>query len=64
MRITGQPVELGEWDYNKAEKLTFSKEDYPIWKKRDDIKITQNSIVEYKYVIFKGNQFSIWEDLP
>ena len=64
VRITGQPPELGSWDYNKAEKLTFSNEDYPIWKTRDNIKIPQNSTVEYKYVIFKDNQFSRWEDLP
>ena len=64
VRITGQPPELGSWDFNKAEKLTFSNEDYPIWKTRDNIKIPQNSTVEYKYVIFKDNQFSRWEDLP
>ena len=64
VRVVGGPNELGGWDVAKSEKMVFSKLDQPVWKTKENIKIMQNSTVEYKYVIFKNGIFNRWENLP
>jgi hypothetical protein len=36
----------------------------PIWKTKENIKLFQNTFLEYKYIIFKNGKFNRWEDLP
>ena len=64
IRIVGDIPELGNWDPNKAEKLITSKTDFPIWKSKENIKVKQNSEINYKYVIFQNGKFSKWEQIP
>ncbi len=64
VRVVGSPSELGSWDVNKSEKMLYSKLDTPLWKTKENIKIIQNSTVEYKYVIFKNGTLVRWENLP
>jgi len=55
---------LGNWDPEKGEKLITSKSDFPIWKSKENIKLKQNSDVNYKYVIFEHGKFLRWEEIP
>lgn len=64
IRIVGDIPELGNWDPNKSEKLITSKTDFPIWKSKENIKVKQNSEINYKYVIFQDGKFSKWEQIP
>lgn len=59
--VVGNVEDLGNWDISKAEKLVTGKLTYPIWKSKENIKVYQNSIVEYKYIFFKNGVFSHWE---
>ena len=62
IRIVGNKEELGNWDYNKSKKLSLLKID--TWFLFESINIPQNTTIEYKYVIFKNDQFVKWEELP
>ena len=62
VRIVGNKEELGNWDFNQAEKLNISN--INVWKSRDNIEMPINTTVEYKYVIFKNDKFERWEELP
>ena len=62
IRLVGNKKELGNWDYNKAIKLSLLKID--TWFLFEYKEIPQNTTIEYKYVIFKNNQFEKWEELP
>ena len=62
VRIVGNKEELGNWDFNQAEKLSISN--INVWKSRENIEIPINTTVEYKYVIFKNDKFERWEELP
>jgi len=64
IRIVGDVPELGNWDPTKAEKLITSKADFPIWKSKENIKVKQNSEINYKYVIFENGKFKRWEEIP
>jgi hypothetical protein len=44
--------------------MVTSKLDFPVWKTKENIKVKQNSEIEYKYVIFKDKKFFKWETLP
>jgi hypothetical protein len=44
--------------------MVTSKLDFPMWKTKENIKVKQNSEIEYKYIIFKDKKFSKWETLP
>ena len=63
-RVVGSTSELGNWNVYKAEKMIYGKSDVPIWKTKENIKIFQNTFLEYKYIIFKNGKFNRWEDLP
>jgi hypothetical protein len=52
------------WDINKSEKMVTSKLEFPVWKTKENIKVRQNSEIEYKYIIFKDKKFFKWETLP
>ena len=47
--IVGNIPELGEW--NNDDKLLMSDKDFPVW--RADIKVPEDTIIEYKYVIYE-----------
>lgn len=38
--------------------------DFPVWKTKENIKVKQNTEIQYKYVIFKQGKFEKWEWLP
>ena len=59
--VVGNVEELGNWDISKAEKLVTGKLTYPVWKSKENIKVFQNSVIEYKYIFYKNGIFSHWE---
>ena len=63
-RVVGSTSELGNWNIYKAEKMIYDKSDVPMWKTKENIKLFQNTFLEYKYIIFKNGKFNRWEDLP
>ena len=36
-------------------------QEYPLWKSRENIIASQNSEIQYKYLIFKNGKFLQWE---
>jgi trehalose-6-phosphate synthase len=64
IRVIGNIPELGSWDINKGERMITSKLDYPIWKTKENIKVSQDTLIQYKYVVFKNGIFDKWEILP
>ena len=64
VRVVGSSSELGNWNVAQSEKMMYSKLAQPIWKTKENLKLIQNSTVEYKYVIFKNGIFVRWENLP
>jgi hypothetical protein len=44
--------------------MVTSKLDFPVWKTKENIKVQQNSEIEYKYIITKDKKFHKWETLP
>jgi trehalose-6-phosphate synthase len=38
--------------------------DFPVWKTKENIKVKQNTDIEYKYIILKKGKFEKWEALP
>ena len=52
VRVVGSSSELGNWNVAQSEKMMYSKLAQPIWKTKENLKLIQNSTVEYKYVIF------------
>ena len=62
IRITGNTESLGNWNYDNAPKLFFDpKKD--CWKTKTYIKIPASFNLEYKYLIFKDNQFEKMEQI-
>jgi trehalose 6-phosphate synthase/phosphatase len=62
IRVTGNTESLGNWNYEIAPKLSYdSKKE--IWKTKTYIKIPASFNLEYKYLIFKNNQFEKWEEI-
>ena len=64
VRVVGSSSELGNWNVAQSEKMMYSKLAQPIWKTKENLKLIQNSTVEYKYVIIKNGIFVRWENLP
>ncbi len=64
IRIVGDIKDLGNWDPNKSQKLITNKFDYPLWKSKENIKVKQNSEINYKYLIFQNGKFKRWEEIP
>ena len=65
VRIVGSIDELGNWDPSHAIKLITTSQLYPIWKTESRIKLSKPPpTIEYKYLIFKGQSFIRWENLP
>ena len=62
IRVTGNTDSLGNWNYEIAPKLIYdSKKEY--WKTKTYIKIPASFNLEYKYLIFKNNEFEKWEEI-
>lgn len=61
LRVVGNIDALGNWDVNKAIKMTNIY--FPIWSTREYIKVPNNTEVEYKYLVYKYNEFHNWERL-
>ena len=62
IRVTGNTESLGNWNYDIAPKLFYdSKQE--CWKTKTYIKIPASFNLEYKYLIFKNNQFEKWEEI-
>ncbi len=61
IRVVGSIPELVCWNANLGEKLVTSKLDYPLWKTKENIKVPQDTEIQYKYVIFKSGVFDRWE---
>ena len=62
IRIVGNKEELGNWDYNISKKLHLTKNN--TWVSDEKFRFPINTTIEYKYVIFKNDQFLKWEELP
>jgi trehalose-6-phosphate synthase len=43
--------------------MVTSQLDFPVWKTKENIKVKQNTEIEYKYIIFKKGKFDRWESL-
>ncbi len=43
--------------------MVTSKLDFPLWKTKENIKVRQNSEIQYKYIIFQNGEFSQWENI-
>ena len=62
IRVTGNTDSLGNWNYEIAPKLIYdSKNKY--WKTKAYIKIPALFNLEYKYLIFKNNEFEKFEEI-
>ena len=62
VRVTGNTDSLGKWNYDIAPKLIYdSKNKY--WKTKAYIKIPALFNLEYKYLIFKNNEFEKFEEI-
>lgn len=35
-----------------------------MWKSKENIKVKQNSEINYKYLIFQNGKFKRWEEIP
>ena len=53
MAMVGSMPLLGHWDPLKAVPLTTTRETYPVWTIKIDL--PRDKIIEYKYLIVKGN---------
>ena len=62
VRILGNTDSLGNWDINKAIKLSLNKKEANSWITQK-IKIELFFNLEYKYLIFKNNELKKWEDI-
>ena len=63
VRVVGNIEELGMWEINKAVKLSLIPKMVGVWKTKEKIKIPLYFHLEYKYVIFKNNNFLRWESI-
>ena len=54
IHITGNVPSLGEWHVDKSEKMVTNQQEYPLWKSKENIKVQQDTEIQYKYLI-KGN---------
>ena len=43
--------------------MVTSKLEFPLWKTKENIKVKQNSEIQYKYIIFQDGKFSEWENI-
>ena len=59
--ITGNIPSLGNWSIENSEKMVTNIQEYPLWKSRENIIASQNSEIQYKYLIFKNGKFLQWE---
>ena len=59
--ITGSTPSLGNWNIDQSERMVTSSNEYPLWKSKENIKVAQNSEIQYKYLIFKNGKFLQWE---
>ena len=63
VRIIGGHESIGNWNVEKSQKLKYDTSEN-LWKTEENILLPQNTTIEYKYVIFRGNNLNRWEDLP
>ena len=63
VRVVGNIEELGLWNINKAVKLSLNPKLIGVWKTKEKIKIPLLFHLEYKYLIFKNNNFLRWENI-
>ena len=59
--ITGNIPSLGNWSIENSEKMVTNIQEYPFWKSKENIIASQNSEIQYKYLIFKNGKFFQWE---
>ena len=59
VRILGNTDSLGNWDINKAIKLSLNKKEANSWITQK-IKIELFFNLEYNYLIFKNNELKKW----
>lgn len=62
IHITGNVPSLGEWHVEKSEKMVTNQQDYPLWKSKENIKVQQDTEIQYKYLIFNRGKFKCWEN--
>ena len=62
IHITGNIPSLGLWNVYKSEKMVTNQQDYPLWKSKENILVQQDTEIQYKYLIFRGNKFIRWEN--
>jgi hypothetical protein len=43
--------------------MVTSKLDFPVWKTKENIKVKQNSEIQYKYIVFVNGKLSRWEEM-
>ena len=61
VRVVGNIDALGHWKTDKAIKLSLNPKLIGVWKTKEKIKIPLSFNLEYKYLMFKNNNFSKWE---
>ena len=62
IHITGNVPSLGEWHVDKSEKMVTNQQEYPLWKSKENIKVQQDTEIQYKYLIFNRGKFKCWEN--
>ena len=63
VRVVGNLDILGNWEPKKAVKLSLNPKLDGVWKTKVKIKVPLLFNLEYKYLIFKNNNFLRWEVL-
>ena len=63
IRLIGNLPAIGNWDIEKGIVFETDTQKYPEWQNKAPIQIPKNTIIEFKFAIFKGNQLVRWEEL-